>query len=105
MSIKVYAGSSTDYTINKPCYRGQEVTNYGVINCFAVGSQYIHIENVSIEDRVRIHEMLVYSEVDAAQYYIGRQIPSGATFNGNRVFTGPIDTGNTDNYGIFDFDN
>lgn len=54
---------------------------------------------------MKISEMLVYSEIDAAQYYIGRQIPPDAEFDGNRVFTGPIDTSNTDDFGIFGFDN
>ena len=41
--IKLYAGSSTDYSLNTECDGGRPVTNWGVVNCFASGASYIHI--------------------------------------------------------------
>ena len=45
--LRLFAGSSSDYTLNTECNEGQPVTSDGVINCGVMAADYIHIINIS----------------------------------------------------------
>ena len=66
--IRLYAGPSTDYTLNTPCNEGLPATNDGVYNCFSIGSTYIHVVYDDPDGAVCLvwDELFVHSEFDAA---------------------------------------
>ena len=63
--IRIFAGSSTDYTLNTECNRGQPVSNAGVISCDISAVSYIQIlysdTTISTLDLL-LAEFYVYAE-------------------------------------------
>ena len=64
-SIKMYAGYSTDPSLNTECNAGEPMTNDGVINCFVTGAQYLQIvfDDVSAID-LELNELSIFSQYD-----------------------------------------
>ena len=65
--IRLFVGSSTDYTMNTECNDGQPATNDGAINCLSGQAEYIHIMyDDTVGSSLVYDELYVFKEFDAA---------------------------------------